>query len=109
MSISKDFFFQNVGINLPADSVSCTRNHEYSYHAEVLKFCSMFTAQTSMGFCLCVRHECIHGEVKYAYISTLYQLEAIRQLYARKRPSPYAFNRRNVEPKKQPRPFEKYK
>jgi len=62
-----------------------------------------------MGFCLSERHECIHGEVKYSYISTLYQLEAIRQLYARKRPSPYAFNRRYLEPKKQLRPLEKYK
>ena len=52
MSISKDFFFPNVGINLPADSVSWTRNLEYSSHAEVLKFCSKFTAQTSMGFCV---------------------------------------------------------
>jgi hypothetical protein len=60
-----------------------------------------------MGFCLCARHECIYGEVKY--ISTLYQLEAILQLYARKRPSPYALNIRYVEPQKQSGPFEKYK
>jgi len=60
-----------------------------------------------MGFCLCARHECVHGEVKY--ISTLYQLEAIRQLYVRKRPSSYALNRRNFETQKQWGPFEKHK
>ena len=107
MGILKDISFPNAGINFPADSASCTRKLEYSYHAEVLKFCSMFTVKTSVRFCLCARHECIHGEVKY--ISTLYQLEAIRQLYARKRPSPYALNRRYVEPQKQSGPFEIYK
>jgi hypothetical protein len=58
-----------------------------------------------MGFCLCACHECLHGEV--IYISTLYQQEAMRQLYAWKRPTPYALNRRYVVPQRYSGLFEK--